>query len=172
MITGFPPIASTDAEVLILGSIPSIKSLEESQYYGHPRNVFWDIMGELFAFDRNLNYGGRKQKLIENKIAVWDVLERCEREGSLDSAINLASIVPNDFLIFFEHHKSIKKVFFNGTKAESEFKKHVLPEISKKYPGIQYMRLPSSSPAMASLSKDAKLAEWKVVTKLSHFKGS
>jgi double-stranded uracil-DNA glycosylase len=163
MITGFAPIASPDAEILILGSIPSIKSLEQNQYYGHPRNAFWSIMGELFCFDKNLEYEKRTELLIKNKIALWDVLKGCERKGSLDSAIKTESVITNDFQKFFAYHQSIKKVFFNGTKAESEFKKRVLPAISKEYQNMQYMRIPSTSPAMASLSKSAKLAEWNIV---------
>lgn len=165
MIPGFLPISSPDAETLILGSIPSVKSLEEQQYYGHPRNAFWDIIGDLLGFDRSLDYSIRKQKLIENKIALWDVLANCERVGSLDSAIKSATAVTNDFSSFFAEHTLMKKVFFNGRIAEKEFKKHVLPMASVKYPYLQYKRLPSTSPAMASLDKDAKLAKWTIVTK-------
>ena len=163
MITVFSPIAAHDAEILILGSIPSVKSLEQKQYYGHPRNAFWGIMGDLFGFDKNLDYEKRTELLIKNKIALWDVLKGCERQGSLDSAIKAESIAPNDFVTFFKNYNFIKRVFFNGTKAESEFKKRVLPEISKKYQEMQYKRLSSTSPAMASLSFDAKVIEWNVV---------
>lgn len=162
-ITGFPPIESADAENLILGSIPSIKSLEENQYYGHPRNAFWAIMGELLGFDRTLEYERRKQLLIKHKIALWDVLKGCKRQGSLDSAIKSASVVANDFLTFFKNHRSIKKVFFNGTTAQSEFNKHVLPLIEKQFPYLEYFLLPSTSPAMASLTKEEKLVKWKGV---------
>ena len=162
MIQCFPPIEDSNAEILILGSIPSVKSLEEVQYYGHPRNAFWDIMGELLGFDPLLDYEKRKLILIQNKIALWDVLKGCEREGSLDSAIKSDTVVTNDFKTFFKTHPNIRKVFFNGTKAEAEFRKRVLPEINEIYPDIEYIRLPSTSPAMASMDKSAKLAEWKI----------
>lgn len=166
MISGFPPIASTDAEVLILGSIPSVKSLEEQQYYGHPRNAFWWIMGQLLGFDRELEYETRKECLIKNKIALWDVLHGCEREGSLDSAIKSSSVVTNDFAAFFAEHPDIRKVFFNGRTAEKEFQKHVSPMAEEKFPYLEYQLLPSTSPAMASLNKEAKLAQWQVIIKL------
>lgn len=163
MITGFPPIEANDAEILILGSVPSVKSLEEAQYYGHPRNAFWSIMGSLFGFDASLDYNKRKEYLIKNKIAIWDVLKGCEREGSLDSAIKNDSMVINDFKTFFKNHRKIRKLFFNGTKAETEFMKRVVPDLEGNFKDIEYARLPSTSPAMASLSKSAKLAEWKVI---------
>jgi len=163
MITGFPPIEDSNAEILILGSIPSVKSLEESQYYGHPRNAFWDIMGELLGFERTLDYEKRKEILIQNKIAIWDVLKGCEREGSLDSAIKNDSMEINDFITFLETHPQIKKIFLNGKKAEAEFKKRALPEINEIYPNIEYKGLPSTSPAMASMNKSAKLAKWKEI---------
>ena len=163
MVTGFPPIASDDAEILILGSIPSVKSLEESQYYGHPRNAFWYIMGKLLGFAPSLDYEKRKAFLIKHKIALLDVLKGCEREGSLDSAIKNDSMEINDFDTFFKSHPNIRRVFFNGIKAETEFRKRVLPELKEKHLDIEFKRLPSTSPAMASLTKSAKLAEWKVV---------
>jgi len=162
-ITGFLPIENQDAEILILGSVPSVKSLEENQYYGHPRNVFWDIMGDLFGFERNLGYEKRAKILLKNKLALWDVLSGCERQGSLDSSIKTKSIVTNDFQTFFEKHPSVNRVFFNGTKAENEYNKRVLPKLSETLQNIKYCRLPSTSPAMASLNKAAKLAEWKII---------
>jgi hypoxanthine-DNA glycosylase len=156
----FLPIAESDAEVLILGSIPSVKSLEQQEYYGHPRNAFWWIMGELFGFDYTIEYNLRTSQLIKNKIALWDVLKQCERSGSLDSAILAKSIEPNNFSAFFAEHSHIRRVFFNGTKAESEFRKRVLPQISANFADMEYQRLPSTSPAMATMTKSAKLAEW------------
>ena len=158
--TAFLPIAAPDAEILILGSIPSVKSLERQQYYGHPRNAFWWIMGQLFGFDYMSDYGVRKSQLIKHKIALWDVLKHCERKGSLDSAIVADSIEANDFSTFLTEHSQIKKVLFNGIKAESEFRKRVLPILNAKFANISYYRLPSTSPAMATLTKSAKLAEW------------
>jgi len=161
----FPPIAAADAEVLILGSVPSVKSLEKQQYYGHPRNAFWWIMGELLGFDYTIDYELRKSQVIKNKIAIWDVLQQCERLGSLDSAIIADSIKSNDFPVFFAEYPHVRKVFFNGTKAENEFKRRVMSTLDAKFANIEYMRLPSTSPAMASMTKSAKLAEWEVIFK-------
>ena len=155
--SGFSPIANIDAETLILGSIPSIKSLEKQQYYGHPQNSFWWIMGEIFTFDSTIEYQLRIEKMLEHKIAIWDVLQQCERKGSLDSAIIAKTIKPNDFKTFFLKYKNIKKVIFNGTKAEKEFNKHV--KLSNN--SIILHKAPSTSPAMAILTKNAKLAIWK-----------
>ena len=118
-------------------------------------------MGELLGFDYTIDYELRISQIIKNKIALWDVLQRCERKGSLDSAIVAKTVQPNDFIAFFAEHRKIKKVLFNGTKAESEYKKHILANVAELYPKISYHRLPSTSPAMASLSKIAKLAEWR-----------
>lgn len=162
-IKGFLPIETSEAEVLILGSIPSVRSLEENQYYGHPGNAFWSIMGELLGFDRNLDYEKRKQFLINNKIALWDVLKSCSRQGSLDSAIKSDSVITNDFRSFFDNHPKIRKVFFNGTTAQKEYNKKVLPIIDVNYPNLEYFLLPSTSPAMASLTKVKKLEKWKIL---------
>ncbi len=121
--TGFPPIAKPDATILILGSMPGQKSLDEHQYYAHPRNSFWPIMYQLFNIIDDLNYKQRKQLLIDKKIALWDVLKSCYREGSLDSDIDQTTIVANDFNSFFEKYSKIKVVFFNGAKAEQLFRK-------------------------------------------------
>lgn len=161
MISAFSPIVASNSKILILGSIPSVKSLTEQQYYGNPQNAFWWIMGHLLRFDNTIDYKLRTSQLLENKIALWDVLQSCERQGSLDSAIKSTSIVPNDFKELLQKYPSINKILFNGTKSETEFKKRVLPTIKKSHPDIQYQLLPSSSPAMATLSKSAKLAIWK-----------
>ena len=85
---GFPPIAAPDARILILGSMPGQKSLEESQYYAHPRNSFWPIIFNILKTNNELTYNDRKTLLIKNKIALWDVLKSCYREGSLDTNID------------------------------------------------------------------------------------
>ena len=100
MISGFPPVESAEAETLILGSMPSERSLREKQYYGHPANAFWFIMGRLLDFDHRIDYDARKRMLVVNRIALWDVVYSCEREGSLDSAIKARSIKPNNFPSF------------------------------------------------------------------------
>jgi hypoxanthine-DNA glycosylase len=162
-VTGFPPIAEDDAVVLILGSMPSLKSLEAQQYYAHPRNSFWHIMTKLLANTSAMDYEERKALLLNNRIALWDVLNTCQRNGSLDSSIKNETTVANDFNDFYNHHPSIKAVYFNGSRAQQEYKKHILPLLDKKFTAITYTRLPSTSPAMASLSREQKLQQWKVI---------
>ena len=120
--TGFPPIAKSDAKILILGSMPGVKSFEKNQYYANPRNAFWSIMVKLLNSDEELNYQQRKQLLTNNRIALWDVLKSCYREGSLDSNIDHSTIIANDFNLFLSKKKQIKTIFFNGGETEKLFK--------------------------------------------------
>lgn len=117
-------------------------------------------MARLFEFEHAAIYEERTRILKNNKIALWDVMQACERQGSLDSAIIDSSIAENDFVSFYNSHPNIRHVFFNGTKAEKEYRKRVLPRLSAKAKGIEHSRLPSTSPAMARLSFDEKLLEW------------
>ncbi len=162
MKTCFPPIANQNAKVLILGSMPGEESLRQQKYYAHPRNAFWYIMESLFNFDSKIDYQKKTQVLINNYVAVWDVLQFCERKGSLDSSICNDSIITNDFQSFFLEHQSVKHVYFNGSKADQEFRKRVLPTLDKISP-MKYMRMPSTSPAMARLTKEEKLAKWQII---------
>ena len=161
--TGFPPIAKLNAKVLILGSMPGVKSLDDNQYYAHPRNAFWPIMATLLSSNEELNYKQRKQLLINNKIALWDVLKSCYREGSLDSNIDHSTIEANDFNLFLAKHKQIKTIFFNGGEAEKLFKKYVIKDLNNKE--IQYFKLPSTSPAHAAMTFEQKLASWQIIVK-------
>lgn len=162
-ITGFPPVADSNAIILILGSMPSVQSLQAHQYYAHPRNSFWYIMTRLFNSDTELDYEHRKALLLKNRLALWDVLNTCQRKGSLDSSIKDETVVVNDFGRFFETHPMIKAVYFNGTRARQEYNKRVLPALKNQYPDITYARLPSTSPAMASLSREQKLQQWRAI---------
>ena len=157
---GFPPIADPQARVLILGSMPSEASLQKQEYYGHPRNAFWKIMAQLFGFEHTASYAQRADALKGHRVAVWDVLQACERQGSLDSAIIDSSITTNNFSDFFHRHEHVRAVFFNGTKAEQEYRKRVMPSLSENQQAMAYIRLPSTSPAMASLSFEEKLSQW------------
>lgn len=164
-VSCFTSIAREDAKVLILGSIPGVESLNQKQYYAHPRNSFWYIMANLFSFDLSASYDSRCLALVKNRIALWDVLNRCIRKGSLDTAIENESIVRNDFTTFLTNRPKIQYIFFNGQKAQKEYKKYVLPELGNTFSSIQYQTLPSTSPAMASLNKDQKLKIWQQVKK-------
>jgi len=152
---GFPPMLGFSPTMLILGSLPSIKSLEHQQYYAHPRNAFWPIMANLFSFDLTLPYEQRCDLLKQHNIAVWDVLRTGQRKGSLDQNIDNKTMIINDFQSFLQTHPSIKKLIFNGTKAETIFKQ-ALPFLN-----LSMQRLPSTSPAHATLSFEQKLEVWR-----------
>ena len=162
-IDGFDPIVSGNASVLILGSMPSEASLLRQQYYGHPRNTFWPIMSALFGSDNGLCYQRRKEMLMKNGIALWDVLQSCNRMGSLDSNIKLETITTNDFAGFFSEYKGIKRVFFNGRMAEKLYQKRILPDLNHRFSYLEYQCLPSTSPANASLKFEQKIEAWKVI---------
>jgi double-stranded uracil-DNA glycosylase len=159
-IQSFAPLAQASATTLILGSMPGVVSLAQQQYYAHPRNAFWDIMGELFGAHRELAYPRRVRVLTRQKVAVWDVLRYCRRSGSLDSAI--AGEAANDFAGFFAAHARIRNVFFNGAKAETSYRRHALPLLPEAMQ-LAYWRLPSTSPAHAGVSYAQKLRAWRVV---------
>lgn len=157
----FAPIADRNAEVLVLGSMPGRASLAARQYYAHPQNAFWRIMSVLLEFDLASPYTRRIEALKSARIALWDVLHSCAREGSLDAMIEPDTQIANDFRTFFRNHKQITRVFFNGAKAEACFKQQVLPAVDTGR--ISYVRLPSTSPAHASLSFADKLQAWQTI---------
>ncbi|MBN2205385.1 MAG: DNA-deoxyinosine glycosylase [Thermoleophilia bacterium] len=175
MITGFAPIARADTRVLILGTVPSRRSLEAGQYYAHPRNAFWPIMERLFAHHAGpgdvgpddagpatarLDYEARIDLLLAAKVALWDVLRTAERPGSLDA--DISTPVANDFAAFFARHPAVRTVFFNGTKARALWARHVAPALPGGL-GMRLVTLPSTSAANAALTFADKLAAWQVV---------
>lgn len=159
----FAPIADGRSRVLVLGSMPGIESLKASQYYAHPRNAFWTILGELLGFDPKSPYEARVRALRSAGIALWDVLHSCRRDGSLDSSIEAASETANDFRAFFRAHPQIRTVFFNGAKAESAYLQHVRPALADL--PLRCQRLPSTSPAHAGMSLAKKLDAWRIVSR-------
>ncbi|HXU28326.1 MAG TPA: DNA-deoxyinosine glycosylase, partial [Bacteroidia bacterium] len=138
--------------------MPGERSIELSQYYGHKGNQFWKLMFDIFNQPFADNYTDRINLLTKNKIALWDVLSHCEREGSADSKIKNA--IANNFALFFKKHSHIKHVFFASKEAEKLYKKHV-----EQFTEITYHTLPSPSGANASKTYQAKLIEWKVILK-------
>ena len=157
-IRSFAPIADRSARVLILGSMPGRASLAAGRYYAHPQNAFWRIAVELLRIDPQATYDTRVKALKAARIAVWDVLRSCIRPGSLDTMIE--DEIANDFDAFFRTHRGITHVFFNGAKAEASFKRAVLPGLKA---GLRFTRLPSTSPAHASLPYRRKLAAWRAI---------
>ena len=166
-VQSFAPIADAKARVLILGSMPGKASLAAGQYYAHSQNLFWRILGEITGAAPSLPNTARARALKSCGIALWDVLESCAREGSLDSAIDDASISANDFASFYRAHPRIAHVFFNGAKAEACYHKHVLPLAGDVRAPSSYHRLPSTSPANASMSRVDKQRVWKRALRLA-----
>ncbi|WP_178862327.1 DNA-deoxyinosine glycosylase [Thiomicrorhabdus cannonii] len=153
---GFRPIEPLSAKVLILGTMPSVESLNQAFYYAHPRNAFWPIMQKLLG--RALSSVEEKTaSLQEAGIFLWDVLEACHRQGSLDSAIQQPQA--NDFTWIFAKHPHLKTVIFNGKAAETLFKRHVLKAQTLPH-DLQFFTLPSTSPANARLSFEDKYLLW------------
>jgi len=159
-IHSFGPISNPASRLLILGSMPGKASLRAGQYYAHPQNAFWKMLGELLGFDQATPYEARIACLRERGIALWDVLRSCVRETSLDSDIDEASIIVNPFEQFLEVHPAIQTICFNGAKAEASWRRHVLPKLLPARP-IAYHRLPSTSPANASIRYADKIDAWK-----------
>ena len=122
-------------------------------------------MASLFGFDSSLRYAERTRILLENRIALWDVMKSCERKGSLDNNIENGTIIENDFVSFFKKYPNIRNVYFNGAKAEKEYVRKVLPKLSRSKHNIKYARLPSTSPAMTQLSLKGKILEWSKIKK-------
>lgn len=156
IVRSFAPLAAPDAHTLILGSMPGIASLEAGQYYAHPRNAFWPIMGALYGAGPDLPYTERVARLKSRHVAVWDVLQHCEREGSLDS--NIRAEVPNDLTNFLAIHLGIRRIGLNGGKAASSFRKYAAAFLP---PGLAVHELPSTSPAHATRSLAEKQTLWR-----------
>ncbi|MEN5352062.1 DNA-deoxyinosine glycosylase [Luteimonas sp. TWI165] len=158
MLRSFAPVVGPGARVLVLGSMPGVASLEASRYYAHPRNLFWPIMGALFDAGPELPYAQRLARLQQAGIALWDVAGECVRPGSLDARIEAGSVVANDIAGLLAAHPGIDRIRFNGSAAQTLFRRHVLPALLR-VPDLA--RLPSTSPAHAALRFDAKLAAWR-----------
>ena len=159
----FPPIASPDAEILILGSLPGRKSLEMQQYYAHPQNAFWKLIARIYDRGSSLPYMQRVEVLTANRIALWDVLAAAERPGSLDSSIVSASARANDFAAFYRNHPQVSRIYFNGRKAEELYRRFVLPGLSAEFAALRYVSMPSTSPAHAGMPFAEKLVRWKKI---------
>ena len=163
MKTGFSYVARPDARVLVLGSMPGVASLEAAQYYAHERNAFWIIMENLFSIPRSLPYTSRLDQLTCTGIALWDVIHRCRRRGSLDTSIVSDSIVVNDFPALFRYCPGIRHIFFNGRKAQQLFMQYIVRKQPALTRDMTLVLLPSTSPAHAALSVEQKIGAWSVV---------
>lgn len=153
------PVVDPKSRVLILGTMPSVASLERKQYYGHKRNQFWPMIFTLMDNPLEEEYDRRIAFALQQGIAIWDVVASCVRPGSLDSHIR--DVVPNDFSGFFERWPGLRRVFFNGASALQLFKRHVGLSVLKNLP---FTLLPSTSPAY-TLPFEQKLQTWVQVKK-------
>jgi len=158
MINSFEPIIDKDCKILILGTMPGIQSIEKQEYYGNKRNSFWKIVFFLFDQDISSNYQYKKEFLLQHKIALWDVIKSCDREGSSDSAIK--NPTPNELNKILEKYPNIKAIYFNGGQAEKFFNRLIAKTISNR--SIEFHRLPSTSPAN-TVKFEQKFEHWKLI---------
>ncbi|GAB0157672.1 DNA-deoxyinosine glycosylase [Chryseobacterium sp. Alg-005] len=151
-ISSFPPIIDEASKILILGSIPGVKSLEKQQYYAHPQNAFWKIIFTLFREEFTRDYDEKIRILKKHHIALWDVIDSCERKGSLDSEIRNEEA--NQIAELLEQHPHIQAIFCNGGKSYKNLQK-----ILGKNFRIPIVLLPSTSP-LHTVSLEKKLESW------------
>ena len=161
MLSAFAPVLAGMPTCLILGSMPGAASLRARQYYAHPRNTFWPILMDYAGAPDARCYDLRCHHLTDLGIALWDVLAGCRRHGSLDSAIERGSETPNDFAALFETHPQLRHLLFNGSTAHTLFVRRVMPALAPDVrTRLSLARMPSTSPAHASMSFEAKRAHW------------
>lgn len=154
-ISSFPPIVDKSSKILILGSVPGVKSLQMQQYYAHPQNNFWKLMFHLVDTEFSSDYHTRLQLLKKHRIALWDVIESCERKGSKDTDIK--SEIDNDIQELINSHPNIKIIFCNGQKSY----KNLLKVVGKNFI-IPIVVLPSTSP-LHTIKFEEKLEQWKII---------
>ena len=152
-----PPLYSKNSEILILGSFPSVKSRENEFFYAHPQNRFWKVLSAVFNSPLPQNTDEKKELVLKNKLALFDVIKQCDIKGSGDSTIK--NVIPNDLTPIIES-SNIKHIFLNGKTAEKYYKKYSSPNIN-----IEFTTLPSTSPANAAYSLDRLIEEWKIIDK-------
>lgn len=151
----FAPIFDEHSRVLILGTFPSVKSREQNFYYGHPQNRFWKVMARLTGWDVPQTIEEKKALLLENGIAIWDVIESCEIIGSSDSSIR--NVVPADLNCILQKAE-IQTIYANGGTAKKLYEKY-----SRENTGREIIGLPSTSPANVAYSLDRLMEFWGVI---------
>jgi len=163
LLFGFAPLFSKKDTVLILGSMPSVVSLEKQEYYGHPRNHFWPILFTLLQEVPVDDYELKKQMLHRRGIAVWDSIAACRREGSLDQAIREEQ--PNPIPKFVQQHRDIRLICFNGQMSQKCYDRY-WPRLA----GVDYLLMPSTSPVPRRTIKtmEDKLAAWSRILPYLH----
>lgn len=152
-LEGLPPVIARHTRLVVLGSFPSVASLQAGQYYAHPRNQFWPILSALWAIDlRALPYPARLAEVKRRGLGIWDVYASCRREGSLDSAIE--EPVRNDLASLRVRAPALQAIAHNGGESARAM-------TLTRTLGLPVLRLPSTSPANASWSFERKLAAWR-----------
>ena len=155
IVHSIDPVFDKNSKILILGSFPSVKSREQGFFYGHPQNRFWRVLSAVFKQKTPESIEEKRQFLLKNNIAVFDVIRECEISGSADSSIKNA--VPNDLSLILNGSK-ITRIFTNGKLSHSLYNKYIFEK-----PGITDTCLPSTSPANAAFSLERLVDEWKVI---------
>jgi hypoxanthine-DNA glycosylase len=164
-VASFAPQIGAGCRVLVLGTVPSRRSLELQQSYAHRQNLFWPFMGELFDARPELPYPERIARLNARGVGIWDVYKQVERPGSLDSSIVRASEVPNAIAELLTERATIRAIALYGAKAAEGFRRHIAPTLSAALRGaLEVLELPSTSPANASMPRAEKWRRWQVLT--------
>lgn len=158
-LTGLAPLAGKTAHTLILGSMPSVESLKKGQYYAFAHNRFWRVLFSLAGLPFDEDYAARRSLITSRGLALWDVIESCERKGSLDSDIRREKV--NDIVSLVEKY-GITRIVTNGGKAAQVFSRH----FGGKVPGVTVINLPSTSPANARMSLGDLCAVWGAALRL------
>ena len=152
-VSGLAPIEDGDCRILILGTMPGLESLRQQAYYANPRNLFWDLIAGVTGETAPENYEDKKAYLRRHKVALWDMCQVCNRSGSLDS--NISDEVPNDIKSFISGHPHLKVIGCNGMESARMFRKYIVV-----IENVQFIPLPSTSPANAGVSREKKVDAW------------
>ena len=150
-----PPLFSENSHTLILGSFPSVKSREAMFFYGHPQNRFWTVLAQIYGIPKPETVEEKKKLILQNNLALWDVIASCEITGSSDSSIS--DVTANDLSVIINNSK-VKRIFVNGKTAEKYYNKYTYPKT-----GIKAICLPSTSPANAAWKIERLVEEWKII---------
>ena len=155
IVHSFEPVYDKDSELLILGTLPSVKSRENNFYYGHKQNRFWKVLATLLKEPVPDTIEEKKAMLLAHRIALWDVIQSCDIKGSSDSSIK--NVQPTDIGMILEK-TNVTQIYANGNKAGQLYKRYQFPVT-----GIEATVLPSTSPANAAWSFDRLCEAWRVI---------
>ena len=150
-----PSLFDENSRTLILGSFPSVKSREQSFFYGHPQNRFWKLIATLFDEEIPQSVDEKKQLILKHNLALWDVIHSCTITGSSDSSIK--DVVPNDLSVILQNSR-VDRIFANGALSYKMYMKYIYPKT-----GIEAVKLPSTSPANAAFSLERLAESWKII---------